>query len=103
MMVKQQKQQNKKVFGVEEARLSEEFAKTKEQKDTVLAVMRVMRIPIKLKDEITNRTTKLFKTIDQKRKKINVLEKKAQTLENIREAELRETEELKNVLNSWVN
>ena len=83
--------------------MSEEFAKTKEQKDTVLAVMRVMRIPIKLKDEITNRTTKLFKTIDQKRKKINVLEKKAQTLENIREAELRETEELKNVLNSWTN
>jgi len=83
--------------------LSEEFAKTKEQKDTVLAVMRVMRIPIKLKDEITNRTTKLFKTIDQKRKKINVLEKKALTLENSREAEIRETEELKNVLNSWVN
>jgi len=65
--------------------------------------MRVMRIPIKLKDEITNRTTKLFKTIDQKRKKINVLEKKALTLENSREAEIRETEELKNVLNSWVN
>ena len=83
--------------------MSEEFAKTKEQKDTVLAVMRVMRIPIKLKDEITNRTTKLFKTIDQKRKKINVLEKKALTLENSREAEIRETEELKNVLNSWVN
>ena len=46
-------------FGIEEARKAEVFAKTKEQKETVLAVVSMMSIPIVLKKQVEKRTKKL--------------------------------------------
>ncbi len=46
-------------FGIKEARRAEEFAKTQEQKETVLAVVRMMNIPIVVNKQASKQAKKL--------------------------------------------
>ena len=46
-------------FGIIEAQKAEVFAKTKEQKETVLAVVSMMNIPIVLNNQVSKRAKKL--------------------------------------------
>ncbi len=78
-----------KVFGVKEAEAAGEFAETKDQKKTVLAVVKMLGLPIKLVAQATNQTHKLSKLITKKRTKITNavckvvdLEKKIDRLED---------------------
>jgi uncharacterized membrane protein YkoI len=46
-------------FGIKEAQRAEEFAKTNEQKETVLAVVRMMNIPITVQRQVGKKFKKL--------------------------------------------
>lgn len=68
-------------FGIEEALKASEFAKTKEQKLTVLAVVKMMGLPVVLGKEVKKKTVKLATNIAKAVIKINGLQKKISTLD----------------------
>lgn len=63
-------------FGIKEAKRAEEFAKTREQKDTVLAVVRMMNIPITLQKQASKKAKKLEGKIVSGNQKFNSLKNK---------------------------
>ncbi len=69
-----------KVFGIEEAKRAEEFASTKEQRDTVLAVSRMFNIPIVIKAQVKARVTKLKLTLKKKSEKVIKLSTKVNAI-----------------------
>jgi hypothetical protein len=70
-----------KNFGIKEAQAAGEFAKTREQKLTVLAVVRMLGMPILLTGEISKKITKLKRKTVKKYTKSNALSKKLASLE----------------------
>lgn len=90
-----------KYFGVTEAIKAGEFAKTREQKLTVLAVVKMMSIPVRLKDEVVTRTTRLVNDITRKVTKIDNLSSKIHSLRTIVIADNVEKDNLRDVQNDW--
>lgn len=66
-------------FGIKEARRAEEFAKTKEQKETVLAVVSMMNIPIVLNKQVNKKVKKLNAKIDNTNSELKKLTEKVAT------------------------
>ncbi len=69
-----------KTFGVKEARAADIFAKTKEQRLTVLAVVKMLGITINLKTQVKKQAEKLSTAIITIGKKANKLETKVDFL-----------------------
>ncbi len=69
-----------KTFGVKEATAASVFARTKEQKLTVLAVVKMLGMPIKLTKEVTKKTRKLGNSLQKSEKKRLRHENKAEVL-----------------------
>ena len=87
-------------FGIKEAERAEEFAKTKEQKDTVLAVVRMMNIPITLQKQASKKAKKLESKIATGNQKFNVLKNKmTKTMDEV----TKKVEEKKSVAEISVN
>ena len=66
----------KRVFGLKEAQRAGEFAKTKEQRLTVLAVVKMLGMPITVQDEAKQKVTALESVIKRKSLKILKFENK---------------------------
>ncbi len=66
----------KKVFGLKEARLAGEFAKTKEQRLTVLAVVKMLGMRIFVQDDAKLKVMLLDSAIKRKSLKIGKIGKK---------------------------
>lgn len=75
-------------FGVEEAASAGVFAKSKEQKETVLAMLVLMDIPVVIKQQVEKLRKKLGKKIFKKLDKIDALQEKKYTTQ----ADLKELE-----------
>ncbi len=59
-----------KVFGVKEAQAAEEFAVTSEQKRTVLAVVKMLGMPINLAIEVGKKVAKLDTILGRRASKV---------------------------------
>lgn len=70
-----------KTFGVKEARAAGEFAKTKEQKLTVLAVVKMLGMTVNLTTQVRKQTGKLTATTKAIAAKIGKLQSKTNTLQ----------------------
>ncbi len=70
-----------KVFGLKEARAASEFAKTKEQRLTVLAVVKMLGLPILVHGEAKARVSKLDVSFKNTTTKAGKLKKKIKKLE----------------------
>lgn len=68
-------------FGIKEAERAEEFAKTKEQKETVLAVVRMMNIPITVQKQANKKAKKLEAKIGSNNQAVAKLKCKAEKAE----------------------
>ena len=66
-----------KKFGIDEAAKAGVFAKNKEQKETVFAMLRLMGVPVVVKDQVKKLRKKLSKKICKKICKIDTLYKKS--------------------------
>lgn len=90
-------------FGVKEAERAGEFAKTKEQKETVLAVVRMMDIPILIIDQVKKQVNRLTKSIDKKHNKTIVLRDKIRDIEHVRTREVNERHDLNETEGVWTS
>ncbi len=70
-----------KVFGIKEAKAAGEFAKTKEQRLTVLAVVKMLGLPVILQGEVKSKVAKLEDTFKKVTGKAGKLKRKMKTLE----------------------
>jgi hypothetical protein len=61
-------------FGITEAKKAGQFAKTKEQKETVFAMLGLMGVPVVLGKQIDKLRAKLFNKIEKKVAKVESLE-----------------------------
>lgn len=68
-------------FGIKEAKRAEEFAKTKEQKETVMAVVSMMNIPITVQKQASKKAKKLEAKIGTSNQTITKLQKKKEKAE----------------------
>jgi hypothetical protein len=70
-------------FGLKEARRAEEFAKTNEQKETVLAVVRMMNIPITVQKQASKKAKKLEASIGYDNQLVDKLKGKVAIAEGL--------------------
>ena len=70
-------------FGIKEAKKAAVFAKTKEQKDTVLAVVSMMNIPIVVSKQANNQAKKLNSVIDYENTIVAKLKAKVKKAEGL--------------------
>lgn len=90
-----------KTFGIKEAIAAGEFATTKEQRRTVIAVVKMLGLPINLVAQVTKRTLKLKKVTANADKKIVALEKKVEVLEIDRNIDNDEIQGLQQTVAEW--
>lgn len=88
-------------FGVKEAARAEEFAKTKEQKETVLAVVRMMNIPITVQKQANKKSKKLEAKIGVQNQVVNKLEGKVSKARTLTTKHVSEKQALLNTQVSW--
>ncbi len=77
-------------FRIKEARRAEEFAKTQEQKETVLAVVRMMNIPITVNKQASKQAKKLESKIAFTNGLITRLQSKVEKAQAILDNEVQE-------------
>jgi hypothetical protein len=65
-------------FGMEEAKRAGTFAKNKEQKETVYAMLALMGIPVIIKEQAAKLRTKILKKIGKKTDRLDALTVKRQ-------------------------
>ena len=63
-------------FGIKEAKRADTFAKTNDQRTTVLAVVRMLNIPIVIKEQVKAQVAKFDTAFKKKKAKIVKLERK---------------------------
>lgn len=70
-------------FGLKEAKRAEAFAKTREQKETVLAVVSMLNVPNVLKSQVNSKTQKLNNRINFANRVIAKLKEKVKLAESL--------------------
>jgi hypothetical protein len=90
-----------KEFGVKEALAAGEFATTTEQKRTVLAVVKMLGLPITFKDQVAKQVGRLTRSTKKLSNKINNLEKQAKALEVTYDTEADEILGLEQTKDEW--
>ncbi len=88
-------------FGIKEAQKAGVFAKTKEQKETVLAVVSMMGIPNTLKKQADNRAKKLNSVVAFENQIVSRLMKKVQKAESLINKHQHEGIELDRTVGDW--
>ncbi len=90
-----------RVFGLEEAKRASEFAKTDEQRNTVLAVTRMFNIPIVVKQQAQKAINKFEVAFKKKRVKIRNLDVKVSKLESRAKADVLRKYEAVEIRDNW--
>jgi hypothetical protein len=88
-------------FGIKEAERAEEFAKTKEQKETVLAVVRMMNIPITVQKQASKKAKKLEAKIGVQNQVVNKLEGKVSVARTLTSKHVSEKQAIATVSVNW--
>ncbi len=88
-------------FGIKEAQKAEVFAKTREQKETVLAVVSMMSIPIVLKKQVVKRAKKLNAVVVFENQIASRLRKKLVKAESLINKHEREEKEITTTVANW--
>jgi hypothetical protein len=90
-----------KKFGLKEASRAAEFAVTTDQKKTVLAVVKMLDVPITLAKEATKNAKKLFKVTERLESKIDRLEAKTEGLQHTVDEAYNESHDTNAVATNW--
>ncbi len=88
-------------FGIIEAQKAGVFAKTKEQKETVLAVVSMMNIPIVLQKQVDKRTKKLTATVAFENQIVSRLMAKVVKAEKLINKHVSEKQEITTTVADW--
>jgi hypothetical protein len=88
-------------FGIKEANAASIFAKSKEQKETVVAMLGMLGIPILIKEQIGKAIGKLTKRILKNADKVSTLHDKADVLESHMDDDEAEAEAYKLTAQDW--
>lgn len=88
-------------FGLKEAKRAGEFAKSKEQRSTVLAVVRLFNIPIIVKQQAAKVVAKAELAFKKKRAKLKNFDAKVVRLESAARLDVLKKADVLEVSNGW--
>ena len=88
-------------FGIKEAKRADIFAKSANQRETVLAVVRMLNIPIVIKEQVKVQVAKLELAFKKKQKKVQRLNAKSDAIDKDSTTDLFKKADTLNVGDNW--
>ncbi len=88
-------------FGIKEAKRADVFAKTGTQRETVLAVVRMLNIPVVIKEQVKARVSKLELAFKKKKAKVRKLKAKFEIIDIDSTRDLLKKADTLNVGDNW--